>query len=1068
MAEKNIKQLLSLWEKEKEEYKTAEIGTGVQRFVKHIFECKELFNLEEGHLATTDLKRKNEFLTEARKKGRRADVVIFLDSDVVIPVEVEKHTHIKSGIQQIFNYQGDWTKKLGLLTDGNEWWFYNNRFVEKKFFIKDILENPTIFLTYWKEYTTPDYYYRSFFEKKGQLKLFEEPTPQLDDVREDFFLDITKLIENFENKLNLKGYFKKDNDETESKKRAVEISYAYLIQFILYKVLVDNAFGDFEDDWKERLKSIDRAIKAEAYGDVLGKIKGISDKISDKIYKRFNDEQLMINDKLKEILSAPKTDIGDVSVWLDIMLFINRYNFANVQNEIFGYVYENYLKDLYLNEKKGQYFTDPHVVEFMLNEMGYTKENLQKRYAKDKDSLSIIDPSCGSGTFLYNATNRLVETFFNDSSNSSKLAEQIINNNIIGFDIAEFPLYLAEMNILMRMLPVIINESYNNPVEQKINVFKTRDSIAEFLDTALKNTLTDINVAHKKSHGQFSLFTEALDLGYDSFMRNKGDLNILKKTLEIKNGKPRTKFDFVVGNPPYVSYNECAKQKILIIQLIKDGKIGMGDIYGTNLNSIPSKHKTYPPKPNLYAFFIALGIGLLKDNGVISYIIPQTILTANDLDVLRYHLSNFTTIEKIITFSGKMFVGRGIKQNKPVPTSSLIFIIRKLTPSRHHQIEIKNYIQKEDIPIHMQDIHNPKKWHKVINKKILQNNLLQNTDNWNYITKEKEVLEVLEIYKKNSDSFDTYRLFELAVPRYGDKFYFDVGFILDDKHILSEKEGDCYEILDFKSFEGYSTFKPTKFYPKNSKLIELTRSNQGFITLEPKWNLVWRIKNTTGFKLTDNPIIFNMGVASIITSNNKDEMHYLLSLLNSSVNKIILETFLKIPTEKDYLVAILPIKKYIRVPIINSLNENIKKEIILSTFELLEMEKNTLSDLVDFKGIMLQKFETIAVSGTHLIIRYKDKETKCKINSNIDLVKGIVSNLNKLGLFNEEGIGSISILKSLAAFDKDYQSKLKNYIDDLVYALYFKINLVELGFEKAEEIKKICAEHQYYQLVNSQ
>ena len=380
MAEKNIKQLLSLWEKEKEEYKTAEIGTGVQRFVKHIFESKELFNLVEGNLATADLKRKNEFLTEAKKKGRRADVVIFLDSDVIIPVEVEKHTHIKSGIQQIFNYQGDWSKKLGLLTDGNEWWFYNNRFVEKKFFIKDILENPTDFLTYWNEYTTPDYYYRSFFEKKGQLELFEEyAAPQLDDVREDFFLDITKLIENFENKLNLKGYFKKEKVETERKKRAVEISYAFLIQFVLYKVLVDNAFGDFDNDWNERLKSIDKAIRAETYGDVLTKIKGISDKISDRVYKRFNDEQLMINDKLKEILSAPKTDIGDVSVWLDILLFINRYNFANVQNEIFGYVYENYLKDLYLNEKKGQYFTDPHVVEFMLNEMGYTKENLQKK-----------------------------------------------------------------------------------------------------------------------------------------------------------------------------------------------------------------------------------------------------------------------------------------------------------------------------------------------------------------------------------------------------------------------------------------------------------------------------------------------------------------------------------------------------------------------------------------------------------------------------------------------------------------------------------------------------------------
>ena len=78
-----------------------------------------------------------------------------------------------------------------------------------------------------------------------------------------------------------------------------------------------------------------------------------------------------------------------------------------MQNEIFGYVYENYLKDLYSDEKKGQYFTDPNVVEFMLNEIGYTKKNLIERHKNNQESLSIIDPSCGSGTFLYNATHRL-------------------------------------------------------------------------------------------------------------------------------------------------------------------------------------------------------------------------------------------------------------------------------------------------------------------------------------------------------------------------------------------------------------------------------------------------------------------------------------------------------------------------------------------------------------------------------------------------------------------------------------------------------------------------------------
>lgn len=210
-----------------------------------------------------------------------------------------------------------------------------------------------------------------------------------------------------------------------------------------------------------------------------------------------------------------------------------------------------------------------------------------------------------------------------------------------------------------------------------------------------------------------------------------------------------------------------------------------------------------------------------------------------------------------------------------------------------------------------------------------------------------------------------------------------------------------------------------------------------------------------------------MGTASIITSNNKEEMHYLLSLLNSKVSNLILETFLKIPTEKDYLVAILPIKKYIKVPKINPFNEKTKKEVICTTNELIEIEKHTISDLVDFKGIMLQKFETVEVVGNNLVIQYKDKEAKCKIIQNPNLVNTVVSSLKKMDLFNDDGIGSISELKSLSAFDKDYQLQLKDYIDDLVYALYFKVKLPELGFENAQEIKKVCAKHKYYQLVNS-
>jgi len=1065
MSDKSIKQLKSLWEQEKEEYKTAEIGTGVQKFVKHVFESKELFNLEEGQLSTADLKRKNEFLTEAKKKGRRADVVIFIDSDVIIPVEVEKHTHIKSGIKQIYNYQSDWTKKYGLLTDGNEWWFYNNRFVEKKFFIKDILENPTNFLTYWKEYTTADYYYRSFFEKKGQLKLFEEPAPHLDDVREDFFLDITKLIENFENKLNLKGYFKKEKDETERKKKAVEITYAYLIQFILYKVLVDNAFGDFEDDWNERLKSIDKAIRAEAYGDVLTKIKGISDKISDKVYKRFNDEQLMINNKLKEILSAPKTDIGDVSAWLDIMLFINRYNFANVQNEIFGYVYENYLKDLYLDEKKGQYFTDPNVVEFMLNEMGYTKDNLQKRYTKDKDSLSIIDPSCGSGTFLYNATHRLVESFFDESNKSAKLTEQLINDNIFGFDIAEFPLYLAEMNILMRMLPIVINERYNNPIDQKIKVFKTHDSISEFLDTAIKNTISDINVAFKKSHGQLSLFQDVLDLGYDSFMRDKGDLNNLKNSLEIKNKKPRTRFDYVIGNPPYVAYNEISKQKLLFVQLMQSHKLQMSDIYGVNLNTVPGRTKAYAPKPNLYSFFIALGLALLKDGGKLCYIIPQTILTAADLDVIRYHLSSFTKIDKIINFSCKMFVGRGIKQTRPIPTSSLILIITKTPPPKLHETVIIHYKDPNDDVIEC--LNNIVKGKKIIKSSILQNKLRQNVDNWNFIKSNEEEKELIENYHKNTESMDIYREYAFSRKYFNDIFIIDGSYNIPTKEILTDKliNKNYYDIPVFDN--NIYSIKKYGFYPKDVE-IKIAKGGQGLKVVNTYHKVLWNyIKPQRFFIICDNNNILPRFQQFCIGSNNKEEIIYLFSLLNHPVTFFLFEKYLRSENEKDILVGVKFIKEFIRVPKINPFNEQTKKEVIFTASKLIEIEKQTISDLVDFKGVMLQKFETVDVISNNLVIRYKDKEAKCKIIQNPELVKQVVSSLKKFDLFNDNDIGNISELKSLSAFDKEYQSQLKNYIDDLVYALYFKVKIPELGFENAQEIKKECAKHKYYRLVNT-
>jgi len=770
----SISELRTKWRKEKTFYEVREVGTGVEVFVKDVLKSPEVFALKVGLNSTKLENRKNEFLEKKTSKGsRQPDITIYISPEIIIPVEVEKYKNIDAGRGQLLQYQIDYEKKYGILTDGYTWRFYNNN-EYREYNLEAILDETPLFLEFWYEYIKIESYYIAFFEKRWKKSLLQE-TEQLpvDEYRQLFFEDITKLIASFKNKLDIEGYLN-GLPKKEKAKTAIEITYAYIIQFILYKTLVDNEFDEFPREYASLVEAIHKHLKENRFKDILGVIDGVSATISKNIYRPFSKEQDFITKKLLELYRKPFNELHHVSPWLDIFVFIKKYNFAEVRNEIFGYIYENYLKALYEDEKKGQYFTDPAVVNFMLEQVGYTPENLKNKITPDGNTISLIDPACGSGTFLYSAVDTLIRTTGPDSEHRAKNVEEVINKDIFGLDIAEFPLYLAEMNILMRMLPLIINEKYNNPIEKKIKVFKTRDSIAEFMDTALRNTIHDIDVAAQKNNGQGFLFKEKLDLGYASYVRDEDDLKEMKESLETWPRCPRRRFDFVISNPPYVGYNESSKQGVLIFDLLKKKEVKLNNIYGVNLHSVPGNHKKYRPNPNLYAFFIALGLALLKDNAKLCYIIPQTILTAGDLDVLRYHLAKYTTIEKIITFSGKMFIGRGLKQNRPVATSSLIFVVRRAQPDRRNYVEIINCKDTStEVETTIESISSGR---KISKKKILQGKLLGNATNWNFIIQDKSLLDFYDAYKQSTEGISIYYEHVLAQREFKTNFYFDSGY----------------------------------------------------------------------------------------------------------------------------------------------------------------------------------------------------------------------------------------------------------------------------------------------------
>ena len=1057
----SISQLKSKWEREKKSYTKREVGMGVQKFVKDMLKSEALFDLEEGFLSTKLEDRINEFVEEKPTKARRtADVVIYINSDIVIPVEVERYGEIEQGLGQLRRYQRDLNKKYGILTDGGNWQFFNNDYEVKRFRLEEIFRAPELFLEFWREYIKPEFYYLSFFEERGQLRLIPKDLT-VDKKREEFFQDITTLIKGLKLKLEVEGYFY-DKEEKEK----LELTYAYIIQFILYKTLVDNEFGDFKQKFDEMTKAIHLSLKEQRYKDILGIIDGIQTQISENIYWPFKAEHQVIMDTIMKLIRQIKNELRDVSPWLDIFVFIKKYDFANVRNEIFGYVYENYLKEVYEKKKWGQYFTDPAVVDFMLDQVGYNKETIRKRMDNDPagEHISLIDPACGSGTFLYNATNRVMNAVPNGSETSSKKVEKLINNNIFGLDIAEFPLYLAEMNILMRLLPLIITEKYNNPMDKKIKVFLTKDSIAEFIHAELENINTE-DLNKKKAEKPYVAGNRQLQLGYESYVRDEGDLTEMKSSMR----PPRRRFDFVIGNPPYIPYNECSRQGISIIKMIGQGKAHLNNIYGVNLHSTPYLQKKSPPKPNLYIFFIALGLALLKEESKLCYIVPQTLLINANFDVIRYHLAKFTTIERIIMFKAKMFIGRGLTQKKAIPTSSLIFVVSKTPPVASHKVEVINY-KKSNHGIE-ETLRNIKAGKEINKKEVLQLELLKKLNNWNFIKLSKKNLDLCVEYGRNTEDMSVYYEHVKAQRNFESKFYFDIGYNIDEQILLkAPQEGLIYQypLLDnkfwtIKSIKGYW---PNVRTGKSRFRIKLLKANQGFKLLDSKYKILWSYNNTGNFFFSERPLIWSRNKIIGIGSSNKEELYYLFALLNSPITAWLLRKTVRIEHEdtRTILVSLRIVKDQIRIPRINQGNYYIKEEIIRTVEKMLALEKQVLSDLVDFSAVMMQKLHSFEIKGNKLILLRGDRKFKCKITDQPELVARVISEHFGEKTSEAEPI-FLKNLKYLPAIDLQKQKALKDYIDDLVFALYFNVDIGEVGFDRAWAIKEACGKHRFYRTI---
>ena len=393
-------------------------------------------------------------------------------------------------------------------------------------------------------------------------------------------------------------------------------------------------------------------------------------------------------------------------------LKLSEYDFiSEVDVNILGHIFENSLNELdeikaqlagetvdktkTKRKKDGVFYTPKYITKYIVeNTVGklcvdkrplapkggispkLPKKEKQQYFEALKDyrswllQLSICDPACGSGAFLNQTLDFLINEhkyidelqakLFGDAMVLSDVEKSILENNLFGVDLNEESVEIAKLSLWLR------TAQPNRKLNDLNNNIKCGNSLID-----------DVAIAGDKAFNWQQEFPQIF----------------------AKGG-----FDMVIGNPPYVK-----------LETIK----GISD----DLSKL--QYSTFEKRGDLYILFVEKGFQILKENGKISYIMPNKWLQAGYGKPLR---------EFFLTQNLMMLIDFGDLQIfEGATTYPCIFIAEKNQPQ--NEILISVLSKKNEI-----DFYN----NVLENQQVFKQNTF-NGDTWVISSnKDKVLLEKLQ------------------------------------------------------------------------------------------------------------------------------------------------------------------------------------------------------------------------------------------------------------------------------------------------------------------------------------
>jgi predicted type IV restriction endonuclease len=339
------------------------------------------------------------------------------------------------------------------------------------------------------------------------------------------------------------------------------------------------------------------------------------------------------------------------------------YEFSVLPAEILGQVYEQFLGKVIrltkghqakVEEKPevrkagGVYYTPAYIVDYIVE---YTLGKLlEGKSPAQAAKLRVLDPACGSGSFLIGAYQRLLDwhrdryveedTEKHARGRNPKLyrgpagewrlttaeRKRVLLNNIYGVDIDPQAVEVTKLSLLLKVLEGESKETVNN----QLRLFHERALPDLGRNIKCGNSLIgpDFYEGHQRS-----FFDEQEVYRINAFDWRQEFPDIFRG-----NGGG---FSAVIGNPPYV----------LLQDEFRDD---------AQLDYFRKKFSAASYKIDTYHLFMEQALRLAAGGGRCSMITPANFLTNNYLDGLRRVLLTQSSIDHVVVIDGGVFRGTSV------------------------------------------------------------------------------------------------------------------------------------------------------------------------------------------------------------------------------------------------------------------------------------------------------------------------------------------------------------------------------------------------------------------------